>query len=208
MKTLFGLLIACGSLAVAQARPLVVQESARIANPDPVNFPYFASDVAIDGDDAIATLERYIDAPEGGDAGDISHDVAVHLFHRTTAGWTPVRQLVMHHHSPFISFNSGLAMRNGIAALGLNPLYVFERRDGDWVSAPITGVDDTMPGDSITVDGRSILFGGTSGQWMGTLTKEHGRRNLGPTSLASGHYRGGDGIRWRFGRSPVVAPWC
>ena len=82
MKILLGILIACGALGVAQARPLVIQESARIANPDPANFPYFAADVAIDGDDAIATLERYFEPPEGSDPNDLEHEVAVHLFHR------------------------------------------------------------------------------------------------------------------------------
>ena len=192
MKTLPALLIACGALAVAQARPLVIQESARIVNPDPANFPYFAADVAIDGDDAIATLERYFDAPEGGNPNDEEHEVAVHLFHRTTGGWTPVRQLVLHHHRPFTSFNSGLAMRNGIAALALNPLYVFERRNGNWVSAPITGVDPAMPGDSITIDGTRILFGGTSGQWQGTLYEKNTAGIWGPTSIMLGDVRGGD----------------
>jgi len=192
MKILMGLVIAWGALAVAQARPLVVQESARISNPDPANFPYFASDVAIDGDDAIATLERYIDAPEGGDPNDIEHDVAVHLFHRTAAGWAPVRQLVLQHHRVFTRFDSGLAMRNGIAALALNPLYVFERRDGEWVSAPITGVDLDNPGDSITIDGTRILFGGSSGPWLGTLYERNTTGVWGPTSYMYGDYRGGD----------------
>jgi len=192
MKTLPALLIACGALAVAQARPLVIQESARIVNPDPANFPYFAADVAIDGDDAIATLERYFDAPEGGNPNDDEHEVAVHLFHRTTGGWTPVRQLVLHHHRPFTSFNSGLAMRNGIAALALNPLYVFERRNGNWVSAPITGVDPAMPGDSVTIDGTRILFGGSSGQWQGTLYEKNTAGIWGPTSIMLGDFRGGD----------------
>jgi hypothetical protein len=192
MKNLLGLWIAFGTLTVAQARPLVVQESARLTNPDPATYPYFASDVAIDGDDAIATLERYIDAPEGGDPWDISHDVAVHLFHRTSSGWAPVRPLVVHHHSPFDSFNSGLAMRNGIAALGLNPMYVFERRDGDWVSTPITGTEPSMPGDSITIDGTRILFGGSSGGWLGTLYEKNPSGVWGPTSLMFGDYRGGD----------------
>ncbi len=91
-----------------------------------------------------------------------------------------MRQLVVHHHGVFGSFNSGLAMRNGIAALALNPLYVFERRDGDWVSAPITGVDPSMPGDSITIDGTRILFGGSSGQWLGTLYEKNSDGSLGP----------------------------
>ena len=212
MKTLICLLIACGALATAHARPLVVQESARIVNPDPANFPIFAADVAIDGDDAVATLERFFDAPEGGDPSDIEHDVAVHLFHRTASGWEPVKQLVAHHHFALTSFQSGLAMRNGIAALALNPLYVFERHDGDWVAAPITGVDPYNPGDQIAVDGARILFGGSSGQWMGTLYEK--RQGVWtPKSTMPGDFRDGDfeftggPVDISGGRAVVMSPY-
>lgn len=213
MKILPGLLIACGALAVAHARPLVVQEAARIVNPDAANFPYFAADVAIDGDDAIATLERYLEPGPGSDPRDIEHDVAVYLFRRTAGAWQPVRPLVVHHHFAFSSFNSGLAMRNGIAALALNPLYVFERRDGDWVAAPVTGVDPSMPGDSVTIDGTRILFGGTSGQWLGTLYEKNSTGVWGPTSLMWGDYRGGDDeftggpVDISGGRAVVLSPY-
>ncbi|HEY6125828.1 MAG TPA: hypothetical protein VIV63_14350 [Steroidobacteraceae bacterium] len=212
MKILPALLIACGALAVAHARPVVIQESARIGNPDPTTYPYFASDVAIDGDDAIATLERYIEPGPDSDPRDIKHDVAVYLFRRTGTGWAPVRQLVVHHHGVFNSFISGLAMRNGIAALALNPLYVFERRDGDWVSAPVTGVNQEMPGDSINIDGSRILFGGSSGTWLGTLYEKNSTGVWGPTSLMWGDYRGGDDeftggpVDISGGRAVVMSP--
>jgi len=198
MKLLSGLFIAWGALAVAQARPLVVQESARIANPNPATYPIFADDVAIDGDDAIATLERFIDPPAGGET---EHEVAVYLFHRTTSGWAPVRQLaVQHHFFPFSTFDSGLAMRNGIAALALNPLQVFERSSGNWVSARVTGVDPSNPGDSIAIDGRRILFGGSSGPWMGTLYEKSSAGVWGPTSVMVGDHRNGD---FEFSGGPV-----
>jgi len=167
----------------------------------------------MDGDDAIATLERYIDPPEGEDPRDISHDVAVHLFHRTSSGWAPVRQLLVHHHRPFNSFNSGLAMRNGIAALALNPLYVFERRDGNWAPATVTDVDPSNPGDSVTIDGTRILFGGTSGQWQGTLYEKNAAGIWGATSLMFGDYRGGDDeftggpVDISAGRAVVLSPY-
>src|SRR5688572_6678533 len=200
MKILSAIVITCGAIAAAHARPLVVQETARIVNPDPVNFPYFASDVAVDGDDAIATMERFIDPPDGGDPSAQEHDVAVHLFHRSGDTWTPVKRLVLHHHFAFTSFKSGLAMRNGIAALALNPLYVFERRNGDWVSASVTGVDPTNPGDSVTVDGNRIFFGGSSGPWMGTLYERNSTGVWGPTSTMTGDYRSGD---FEFSGGPV-----
>jgi len=213
MKLLSGFIIALGAIAVAQARPLVVQESARIQNPDPANYPDFAADVAIDGDDAIATLERFID-PAAGTSGELEHEVAVHLFHRTTSGWTPVRRLALQHHFfPFSTFDSGLAMRDGIAALALNPLQVFERINGNWVSAPVTGVDPTNPGDSIAIDGRRILFGGSSGPWMGTLYEKSSAGVWSPTSVLAGDYRGGDiefsggPVDISGGRALVLSPY-
>ena len=193
MKLLSGFIIMWCALAVAQARPLVIQESARLVNPDPVTYPVFASAVAIDGDDAIATQERFIEPPEGGDSRDMQHEVAVYLFHRTTGGWVPVRQLaVQHHFFPSSTFKVGLAMRNGVAALALNPLYVFERINGDWVSSPITGVDPSNPGDRVAIDGHRILFGGSSGPWMGTLYEKNSAGVWNPTSVMAGDYRGGD----------------
>jgi len=191
MKIFLGLIIACGAMG-ASARPLVVQESARIANPDPTFSPYFANDVAVDGDDAIATIDRYLDSPTG-DPMDSEHEVAVWLFHRGSAGeWTPVRPLVVQHHGPFGSVQSGLAMRNGIAALALNPLRVFERTDGDWIESAVTGVDPFEPGDDIRIDGNRILFGGTSGPWTGTLYEKNSAGVWGPTSTMTGDNRGGD----------------
>jgi hypothetical protein len=193
MKILPLLAIACGAVAVAQARPVVVEESARITNPDPTGFPYFASDVAVDGDDAIATLERYIAAPQDGDPSDQQHEVAVHLFHRSGNTWAPVKQLVLDHDFALTSFKAGLAMRNGIAALALNPLYVFERQsNGDWVSATVTGTDVSNPGDSVAIDGDRIFFGGSSGPWMGTLYERNASGVWGPTSTMVGDYRSGD----------------
>jgi hypothetical protein len=213
MKLLSGFILAWCALAVAQARPLTIQESARISNPDPVTYPYFAADVAIDGEDAIATQERFIDPADSGDLRDMEHDVAVYLFHHDTTGWTPVRQLVVQHHVPFSSFKAGLAMRNGVAALALNPLHVFERLDGDWVSAPITGVDPTNPGDSIAVDGKRILFGGSSGPWMGTLYEKNAAGVWHPTSVMTGDERGGDiefsggPVDISGGRAVILSPY-
>jgi len=192
MKILLGLLVAFGAMAAASARPMVIQESARIGNPQPELSPYFADDVAVDGDDAIATLDRYIESPTG-DPFDSEHEVAVWLFHRESSGtWAPVRQLSLQHHGPFGSPQSGVAMRNGIAALALNPLHIFERSNGDWLEAPVTGVDPNEPGDDIKIDGNRILFGGTSGPWKGILYEKNSLGVWGPTSTMVGDLRGGD----------------
>ncbi len=214
MKLLSGFIVAWCALGAVHARPLVIQESARLTNPNSASYPVFASDVAIDGDDAIATLERFIDPPPGGDPRDAEHEVAVYLFHLTSSGWAPVRQLaVQHHFFPFSTFDVGLTMRSGVAALALNPLQVFVRKNGNWVSAPITGVDPFSPGDSIAVDGRRILFGGSSGQWMGTYYEENSAGVWTPKSILLGDYRGGDiefsggPVDLSKGRAIVLSPY-
>ena len=91
MKKLLVLLLACVSCGAAQGRSLVIQERARLANPDPA-YPQFGGSVAIDGDDAIVKLRRHIPGdPETG-AGQ-AEDIAVWLFRRVNGTWTAVRQL-------------------------------------------------------------------------------------------------------------------
>ena len=131
MKVLSGFIVAWGALAVAQARPLVVQESARIANPDPATYPYFA------------VRRRHRWRRRHRDAGALSstrQPAAIRAtsnmrwrsssFIAPTAAGRRSGQLVVHHHGAFSSFQSGLAMRNGIAALALNPLLRIRAANG------------------------------------------------------------------------------
>ena len=80
-------LLACGVLAVAR---LVRSgaESARIVNPDPVNFPYGRLGRRLDGDDA-SDARAYVTRPKAPTAGQRAD--CMHLF-RARCGWTPVRE--------------------------------------------------------------------------------------------------------------------
>jgi len=196
MKTFVALLVACGTLAAAHSRPLVIQESARISTPD-ASYPNFPVDVALDVNDALLTLSRFTPSPDGDEYQDVN-DTSVWWFRRVNGAWTAVRQIATDRDQYYI-WNNGLAMKNGVAALALNPLRIYEKRNNDWVHVygGTGGGDD--PGDSVAIDGNRVIFGGSSGTFKGTLIRKL------PTTGAwqyeatlPGEYRSGDDEQ--FGR--------
>ena len=67
------------------ARPVIVEESATIANPRPTDYPVFADEVATNGEYAVAF--GYQDASFA-DGGDGSLHYAAMLFRRVNGAWT------------------------------------------------------------------------------------------------------------------------
>src|SRR6185295_14024352 len=132
MKTFLALIVACGAVAVAHARPVVIEESVRIVSPDP-SHPEISA-VAIDGDDALITLRLY--TPPDEDGYDQSEDLRTWLYRRVNGVWTPVREVAHTSHGDYETWGQGLAMQNGVAAI-TSPFTILERRNGDWVAAPV-----------------------------------------------------------------------
>ena len=60
MKTFVALLIACGVIVAAQARPLQIEEKARIEKPNS-SLEFFAGQLGLDGDDALITTSQFFD---------------------------------------------------------------------------------------------------------------------------------------------------
>ncbi len=197
MRTIIFALAACGFTGAALARPLVIEERARIDNPDP-SYPSFARNVAIDGDDALVTLHRFIPGPPESEADEMF--TAVWLFRRVNGNWTPVRELYADHDGHHTIWPDGLAMQNGIAALAVVPLVIFEKRNGDWVRSSIDRVIDE-PGDDVEIDQGRVLFGGTFGTWKGTLLETSpGSGAWTVTSTMQADFRSSDD---EFGGGPV-----
>jgi hypothetical protein len=160
------LLLACLGCAAAQGRSLVIQESARLTNPDP-SYPEFGGGVAIDGDDSLVVLRRY--NPPNDELGvDEREDIAVWLFRRVNGTWTAIRQLEATSHGLEYIWNGDVAMQGGIAALAINPLSIYERRNGNWVQV-VDNVLGDEPGTSVEIDNGRVIFGGSAGTYMGTV---------------------------------------
>jgi len=189
MKKLLVLLLACVTCGAVQGRSLVVQESARLANPDPA-YPVFGGGVAIDGDDAMVMLSRA--NPGDSEGNGQSEDLAVWLFRRVNGTWTAIRQLEAVHHPDYYLWHGDVAMQGGVAALALNPLSIYERRNGDWVQV-LDNVYASEPGRSVEVDSGRVIFGGSSGTFMGTVFERDAStgvwRNV---ATLLGDERGGD----------------
>ena len=189
MKKLPILLLACLSCTAVHARSLVIQESARLTNPDP-SYPEFGGGVAIDGDDSLVVLRRYTPPDEFGD-GELE-DLAVWLFRRVNGTWTAIRQLEATRHGLEYIWNGNVAMQDGVAALAINPLSIYERRGGDWVQV-VDNVLADEPGTSVEVDNGRVIFGGSSGTHMGTVFERNS--TTGQWRFAAqllGEERGGD----------------
>jgi hypothetical protein len=75
--------------SVAQAGPVEIRETARIANPD-ASYTSFGSIVAVDGDFAIAVGHKSVPDPDGND--DTLN--TAFLFRYVNGAWTYVRPLM------------------------------------------------------------------------------------------------------------------
>ena len=191
MKTLLALLIACGTLTAAQSRPLQIEEKARIERPNS-SLGYFAGQLGLDGDDALITVVQYFEN-DPNDPYDDEDRYELWLFRRVNNVWTPVRVVMTSRFSwPWTRPGAGLAMKSGIAAFAPGPV-ILEKINGDWVPAQLTGTGSGGPGRHVAIDGGRIIYGGTDGQFQGTLIEKNSSTGVWQvTSQMLGEYRWGD----------------
>jgi len=163
MKILIGFAIAAIAASVAHARPVVIEHTSRIAIPDSSYYPFVWA-VAIDTDDAVIMGTKEV--PDPGSYPD--SQTTSWLFKRNGSNWDFVRQLatVIDGNEGDGVNSKGIHMRNGVAALAMQPLYIFERRNGEWVEgagSPLFG----DRGDEVWIQGYRIFFGEHC--WGGTI---------------------------------------
>ncbi len=187
MKTLLALCLASGMLAAAHASPLVVQERARIANPDAAFDG--VTGVGLDGDDAIIMQWRYIPAvdEENGDA----EEIVPWLFRRVGGTWTAVRELGRAYHDQYSHWGTGIAMQGGLAVM-TSPFMFLERRNGAWMQAVVAPGADDGPGTAVEIDNGRVITGFSSGTYEGALRERDAAGVWRQTASMFGEYRGGD----------------
>lgn len=166
MKRTVCLALAAGFCVLAQARPIVIQETSVIQSPDPTFF--FGGKVGIDGDEAVVYGSKTIPDPNGTSDDSLTR---AFLFHRNGTTWTFVRSL-----ADVLDGNEGdgpnskaLDMRNGVIAAAMQPMHIFERVNGAYVERtdPNGGGGDSR-GDYVVIDGSNrIFFGGSC--WGGGI---------------------------------------
>jgi len=140
----------CALAGLAQARPVVLEESATLTPPD-ASWTYFGSfGVAIDGDWALISGERYVDA-DGGPR----HEGAAFLYRRSGNSWSyqgllgPIAEIPT-------NIDAGLAMKDGVAVTIIGSARVFERSGSTWTWTSYIDMD--LQGWDIEVsEGRALI---------------------------------------------------
>src|SRR5262245_26645272 len=131
MKTLFAAAALLCAAAFAHARPVIIEETSSFQYSDPT-FSFGA--VATDGEYAVVLgLHNFIND------GYSDTESTAFLFHRTGTSWSFVRRLGSGYDSGVDDMHGhyGVAIQNGVIALAILPLQIFELRNGDWVQAPV-----------------------------------------------------------------------
>ena len=126
--------------ATAWARPVILQSTESIPPPDPT-YTYFGYGLAIDGDWAIITGEKW-ENPEDYESSAIT--ATAYLYRRVNSRWVLQRKLVEQQGYVGYMGVSGLAMKEGIAVVLMGGIYVFELSGGDYVARNVANVGEGL----------------------------------------------------------------
>jgi len=185
MKAVFTLLaIVFSSTSFAAMRPNVVEDVATLANPDP-RWQYFGRfGVAIDGDFAVVSGERFV--PDG--SGGNRHEGAIFLYQRSGSGWTHTGRL-----GPvgvITTLKPGLAMKNGVLITIMDRWRIYQRSGSDYVLQPVAGIAPTaLEGPDIEIDRGRILAPAKGCNWSAVVLRRYGS-TWRPESNLIGHDKG------------------
>jgi hypothetical protein len=155
MKAKILVLCALALTGLAQAGPLVIEQTATILAPD-ATWPYVGRfGVAIDGDFALVSGERFVEDPSQPNGQ--RHEGAALIYQRSGANWNFVGPLgQVRTLSP--SVRPGLAMKNGVAMVILDAARVFERAGSTWTQSPLqASLQSSIQGPDIEIDNGRIL---------------------------------------------------
>jgi hypothetical protein len=166
MNKLIAAAACLAAAALAHARPVVIEETSRFESPDPQYL--LTGGPAIDADEAVVIgVHSFTNAEGYSDT-----ESTAFLFRRNGTSWTFVERLGSGFDSGVDDMHGhyGAAMSNGVMALAMMPLQVFEKVNGDWVSVPILDIaggpiTSDLNGDDVIIEGNRIFFGGLS--WGG-----------------------------------------
>jgi hypothetical protein len=163
MIRVVSVLVALLLSATAMSRPVILQSTETIPSPDPT-YTYFGNDMAIDGDWAIITGEKWQDLND--EYSPITH--TAFLFRRVNLRWVFQRELAEYQGSADYFVPSGVAMREGIAVVRLGGLHIFELSGNDYVARNVVGTGEGL-GSDIGISNRRILLGAGDCAWNGVI---------------------------------------
>jgi hypothetical protein len=190
--------LAASLAASAWARPVTLEPVSTFGTPDPA-YDGFATDVAVDGDYALATASRSADGQDFGTA---------FMFHRNGTRWELVRRLEETRQIPTFPIPLAVAMQNGLAAVQTARTDIWKLTTQGWVRQPASlSVDG--PGTHLVVDGGRVLSGDGTAPWNGLVFEPDTSGTWRTRAVLEGRMRsaGGDD-QFRGGPADLSGPWA
>lgn len=145
---MFSVLGLTSPASVAQQRPVILEEVAKILPPGPDD--QLTVDAAISGDDLLVSWRRNFDSPQG-----FWSDQVAYMYRRSSDGtWRRLTTLGTMS-SPHLGARTiAMAMRGDIAAVNADELMIFERTSSGWQRTAQLGSSEIL---DLEIDGAVIL---------------------------------------------------
>ena len=190
----------------AFARPVTLEPLSTFGTPDTA-YDTFATDVAIDGDYALATAARRVVDP-GGDPTLTEDFATAFMFHRNGTRWQLVRRLAETKQIRTFPIPLAVAMHDGIAVAQTARTDVWKLTATGWVHQP-ADISVDGPGNYLAVDGGRALSGDGTAPWNGRVFEPDATGTWHTVAVLEGKTRaaGGDD-EFRGGPADLSGPWA
>lgn len=189
----FLLLCLAGAFTRADARPIVIEDSAILTNPDTAEFASFGAEVATNGEYALAlgSRDEYVYEPPNEEV--LTYIRSALLYRRIGGTWT-FQQVLRQTRREYDSYNypHSFAMKGNLAAVGLDGITeAYRLGESGWQPAgQITG-----PTEDTEIDGDRIVHSYGDCQWSARVVEPNGTGGWIGAGLA-GQPRGCDDEHW------------
>ena len=191
MKTICSWALLALVCSVASARPVVIEETATLTNPDPTANRSFGRQVATNGEYALVLGERF-DLPVPGSEDELRHRHA--LLYRRIAGQWQFQQVLRSHVRAWDGYNypSLFAMKGNLAALELDgEIQAYRLGATGWQPAGQIG----FATEDLEIDGERIVRTLGDCSWAARVMEPNGTGGWIGTGLP-GQPRGCDDEHW------------
>jgi hypothetical protein len=188
MKSVCALTLLVGVASIASARPIIIEETATLTNPDPAAHVQFGRQVATNGEYALALGSR--DVTE--DGAELRYRAAL-LYRRAGGQWQFQRVLQSNVRAwDSYSFPSEFAMKGGLAVVELDgTTQPYRLGTNGWQPAgQVAGITE-----DIEISGDRILKSTGECSWSATVSEPDGAGSWTTTRL-DGQPRGCDDEYW------------
>jgi len=169
----------------ANSKPLIIEDSATIENPDAVRYPKFGFEAATNGEYA------FVAASDTSTLDDVWHYYVL-LYRRVNGQWVFQRELKdgVHEYDSY-SYPVELAMEGNLAVVGmLGGVHEWRLTNGQWIEGQPTGGG---PSDYVKINSGRVLA--SDGGWSAYVSERNPAGTWSSTFL-TGQPRGSDDEFW------------